>query len=88
MNIIKSARTLALLFIVGFGLTINGYSQSFLTNGLVAHYPFSGNALDASGNGNNASVQGTYQYLADGTLHLIGDGALFYSGGGYVSLPN
>src|ERR1039458_1137621 len=51
-------------------------AQSFVTNGLVAYYPFNGNANDASGNGNNANVQGTYQYLADGTLHLIGDGAL------------
>ena len=87
MNFTKSACTVALL-IVGLGLAVNGYSQSFLTNGLVAYYPFSGNANDASGNGHNASVQGTYQYLADGTLHLIGDGSLFYSGGGYVSLPN
>src|SRR6185369_14598806 len=83
----KSVRTLALL-IVGIGLAVNGYSQSFLTNGLVAYYPFNGNANDASGNVNNANVQGTYQYLSDGTLHLIGDGSLFYSGGGYMALPN
>lgn len=87
MKSIKSSCTVSLLALV-FGLAVNGYSQSFLTNGLVAYYPFKGNANDASGNGYNASVQGTYQYLADGTLHLIGDGALFYSGGGYVPLPN
>jgi len=28
-------------------------AQSFLTNGLVAYYPFNGNGNDASGNGNN-----------------------------------
>ena len=28
--------------------------QSFLTNGLVAYYPFNGNANDASGNENDA----------------------------------
>jgi Concanavalin A-like lectin/glucanases superfamily/Immunoglobulin domain len=33
-------------------------SQSFLTNGLVAYYPFNGNANDASGNGNGGTVQG------------------------------
>src|SRR5271170_1089907 len=33
-------------------------AQSFLTNGLVAYYPFSGNANDASGNGNNGTVYG------------------------------
>jgi hypothetical protein len=34
------------------------HSQSFLTNGLVAYYPFNGNANDASGNGNNGIVNG------------------------------
>jgi Concanavalin A-like lectin/glucanases superfamily len=33
-------------------------SQSFLTNGLVAYYPFNGNADDASGNGHNGTVNG------------------------------
>jgi hypothetical protein len=37
---------------------IAGYSQSFLTNGLVAYYPFNGNANDASGNGNNGTNYG------------------------------
>ena len=31
-------------------------AQSFLTNGLVAYYPFTGNANDESGNGNNGTV--------------------------------
>lgn len=61
---------------------------SFLTNGLLAYYPFNGNANDASGNGFNATLEGNYQYLTNGVLQLIGDGALFYSGGGYVALPN
>jgi hypothetical protein len=35
-------------------------AQSFLTNGLVAYYPFNGNANDASGHGNNANdIQAT-----------------------------
>jgi hypothetical protein len=33
-------------------------AQTFLTNGLAAYYPFDGNANDASGNGNNGTVQG------------------------------
>ncbi len=33
-------------------------AQSFLTNGLVAYYPFNGNANDASGDGYNGTVQG------------------------------
>ena len=52
-----------------------------LTNGLIAYYPFNGSAADASGNGNNANVQGTYQYLTNGALHLIGDNSLLYNGG-------
>jgi len=33
-------------------------AQTFITNGLVAYYPFNGNAIDASGNGNNGTVDG------------------------------
>src|SRR5579863_2770063 len=33
-------------------------AQNWLTNGLVAYYPFNGNANDASGNGNNGVVYG------------------------------
>lgn len=46
------------LLIFGLGIVVNGYSQSFLTNGLVAYYQFNGSALDASGNGNNGTVYG------------------------------
>jgi hypothetical protein len=34
----------------------NATAQSFLTNGLVAYYPFNGNANDASGKGNNGTI--------------------------------
>jgi len=57
MSIKKSVRAVSLL-IVGLGLTVNVYAQSFLTNGLVAYYPFNGNANDASGNGHNGAVHG------------------------------
>ena len=39
-------------------LASNANAQSWLTNGLVAYYPFSGNANDASGNGNNGTING------------------------------
>ena len=39
-------------------LTIPVLAQAFLDNGLVAYYPFTGNANDASGNGNNGTVIG------------------------------
>lgn len=85
-NISRTIR-LAALLIIGISIAVNGHAQTYLTNGLVAFYPFNGNANDASGNGNNSNVQGTYQFT-NGILHLIGDGALYYSGGGYVALPN
>ena len=55
MKFSKSAYTVSLL-IVGLGLAVNGYSQSWLTNGLVAYWPFNGSANDASGNGHNGTV--------------------------------
>ncbi len=47
--------------IVFFAIILtNVTAQSFITNGLVAYYPFNGNANDASGNSNNATtVQAT-----------------------------
>ena len=57
MNITKTVHALSLL-LVGIGLAVNGHGQSVPTNGLVVFYPFSGNANDASGNGNNGTVDG------------------------------
>lgn len=37
---------------------LSTHAQSWLTNGLVAYYPFNGNANDASGYGNNGTPQG------------------------------
>ncbi len=56
MNITKTSLSVSLL-IVGLGFAVNGYSQTFLTNGLVAYYPFTGNANDAVGT-NNGTVYG------------------------------
>jgi Concanavalin A-like lectin/glucanases superfamily len=41
---------------LGFVLTEQAHAQPFLTNGLVAYYPFNGNAQDESGNRNNGVV--------------------------------
>jgi Concanavalin A-like lectin/glucanases superfamily len=57
MKINRTVLTVSVL-IVGLGLAVNGYSQSFLTNGLVAYYPFNGNAHDASGNGHDGTNHG------------------------------
>ena len=59
-----------------FGLAVTGYAQSFLNNGLVAYYPFNGNANDASGNTNNGTVFG-----ATLTTDRFGESASAYSFG-------
>jgi hypothetical protein len=83
MNLTKSARTVSLL-IVGLGLAASGYSQSFLTNGLIAYYPFNGNANDASGNGNNGTVYG-----AALTTDRFGktNEAYLFGGTSYITAP-
>ncbi|MFP5043063.1 LamG-like jellyroll fold domain-containing protein [Parasediminibacterium sp. JCM 36343] len=39
-------------------LTATTINAQIPTNGLIAYYPFSGNAIDSSGNGNNGTVNG------------------------------
>ncbi|NBT48518.1 MAG: DUF5011 domain-containing protein, partial [Actinobacteria bacterium] len=59
--------------------------------GLVAYYPFNGNANDESGNGNHSTPRGNTQFLnnglSGGTLRINGDFSLYDSGGGWVQLP-
>ena len=83
MKFTKLAYTGSLL-IVGLGLAVNGYSQSFLTNGLVAYYPFNGNANDASGNGINGTVYG-----ATLTTNRFGtpNAAYYFGGAAYITAP-
>ncbi|MCU0785084.1 MAG: LamG domain-containing protein [Verrucomicrobia bacterium] len=52
----KTTRTLMLSATLA-GLTLTASAQSWLTNGLLAYYPFNGNANDMSGTGNNGIVQ-------------------------------
>jgi len=57
----KTSRSvfLGVLVIVGFNQFVpTAVGQSFLTNGLVAYYPFNGNANDESGLGKNGTVEG------------------------------
>jgi hypothetical protein len=53
------------LLMVIYAFSIDIQAQSYLTNGLVAFYPFNGNANDASGNGNNATLNGSPQLISD-----------------------
>ncbi len=73
------------LLIVGIGLVLNGYSQSFLTNGLVAYYPFNGSANDVSGNGHNPSLASNATLTTD--RFGVPSGAYFFENG-IMQFPN
>ena len=51
----NKTKWVAILALFGFLLTTT-IAQTFITNGLVAYYPFNGNANDASGRANNGTV--------------------------------
>lgn len=54
-------------FIAAFSLICMpvAFGQSFLTNGLVAYYPFNANAHDGSGNGYDGTVSSNCWFIAD-----------------------
>jgi hypothetical protein len=56
-----------LIIAVAFSLTnaASSYGQAFLTNGLIAYYPFNGNANDASGNGYDGIVSSNCWFTPD-----------------------
>ncbi len=56
-----------------------------LSDGLVAYYPFDGNANDASGNGNHGTVYGVTP-----TTDRLGNanGAYYFDGNAYIEVPN
>ena len=62
-------------------------NNSFITNGLVAYYPFDGNANDESGNGNNGVVTGA-TFGAD--KFGQGNSAANFNGqpNNFISVPN
>ena len=83
-----------LLTLLAVTALISAFGQTTppnLTNGLVAFYPFEGNANNSLGNSNNATPGGSYQFLgtglSGGAIRINGDNSLFYSGGGHVMLP-
>ena len=67
-------------------------SNPSLSQGLIAYYPFDGNANDYSGNGKHATPQNDYRYengVVGQAIHLQGKGYESSSSvqGGYVLLP-
>ncbi|RTQ49608.1 T9SS type A sorting domain-containing protein [Hymenobacter gummosus] len=63
-------------------------AQVNLQQGLVAHYPFDGDARDVSGNGNHGTLTGLVMPTLDRN-GSIGRAMLFNSGmGGYITMPH
>lgn len=79
--------SLALVMLVGFTNFVNAQVPSYVpTNGLVAYYPFSGNANDISGNANNGTNNG-----ATLTTDRFGNANSAYSFNGstnYINVPS
>src|SRR5277367_6826618 len=65
----------------------NAIAQSSLTNGLVAYYPFNGNANDASGNGNNGTIHGGV-VLAPDRFGSNNSAFTFNGVDGYIDIGN
>jgi hypothetical protein len=71
-------RKFSLAFFAFLTLHFTSTAQVLITNGLVAYYPFNGNAIDASGNGDNGTLVGAAQYgpgISGQGLVLNGSGA-------------
>jgi len=84
----KRIKTSLFCFVIVICLLVRLQSnaQVNLTNGLVAYYPFNGNALDSSGNNNNPSFNN-----ATLTTDRFGNANSAYSFDGatsYISIPN
>ena len=82
----KTVKTLFGILTITAALAIQVQAQTFLTNGLVAYYPFNGNANDASGSGNNGTVYGGVTL----TTNRFGNANQAYLFGGsseYITVP-
>lgn len=77
----------------GYAVDVNGnwqgmtveYYDAVPTKGLVAYYPFDGDATDASGNGNHGTMHGT-RPTADRKGRL--GSAILFGSGNYISVPS
>ncbi|MEI6556638.1 MAG: LamG-like jellyroll fold domain-containing protein [Paludibacter sp.] len=73
----------SLMLAILFGLSANAQVP---TNGLVAYYPFNGNANDASGYGNNGTVYGTT--LTTDRFGNVNRAYYFDGSTNYIDVPN
>ena len=62
MSLFKGGTVLILTFMFACLVSFSAYAG---IDGLVAYYPFDGNANDISRNGNNGTENGNVNYVAD-----------------------
>jgi len=80
-------KLLTILFAVALGLNLSAQVPDYVpTEGLVAWYPFNGNANDESGNGLNGSVNGA---VLTSDRHGLGESAFYFEGifPQFIALP-
>ena len=81
----KTTKQLFGIVILTFGVLFQIQAQDPFTNGLVAYYPFNGNANDASGNGHNGVVNGA-SISPTNNNSGVPNAALHFGGGSYISV--
>jgi len=79
------SKILAILFTAAVLLGFDASGQAFLTNGLVAYYPFNGNANDAAGT-NNGTVNGAG--LTVNRFQVINSAYDFNGISSFIQIPN
>jgi hypothetical protein len=82
----KTMANRVFFFVIGLGLSVNGFSQTFLTNGLIANYSFDGNANDQTTNANNGTPNGAV--LTTDRFGQTNGAYAFNGSGAYISAPN
>lgn len=82
----KSIKSTIGILSLASGLAATASAQSSLTNGLVAYYPFNGDATDASGNGNDGTTNGI-AWVSDRFGNANAACQFYGNGGSYVDIP-
>lgn len=83
----NTLKTPSLAVLIGLIMAVSGHAQSSFTNGLVAYYPFNGNANDASGNGLNATTNSGVTLASDRFGHT-NSAYLFNGSSGFLNITD
>lgn len=85
INILNQQYNTLIIILIGIQSQLNVTANS-LSNGLVAWYPFTGNAIDSSGNGNNGTVIGAT--LSSDRFGNARNAYSFNGSGNYIRVTN